>query len=162
MKGHEFYEVQMKYLEVDSSEIPMVLLLEADPSEASIASYLSESWCYAAKQDSEQGNEIVGVCVVKPIGESIVEIFNVAVCPKHQQQGIGSGVLKFTLNQLAHKQVKRVELGTGTFGYQLTYYQRAGFRVDSVIKNHFIDHYPEPIFEHGIQHQDMLRLYIEL
>lgn len=152
----------MEYLEVDFSEIPMALLLEADPSEASIASYLSESWCYAAKQDSEQGSEIVGVCVVKPISGHIVEIFNVAVCPKHQQQGIGSGVLEFALNHLAHKQVKRVELGTGTFGYQLTYYQRAGFRVDSVIKNHFIDHYPDPIFENGIQHQDMLRLFIEL
>ncbi|WP_261885873.1 GNAT family N-acetyltransferase [Vibrio pomeroyi] len=148
----------MEYVELEPREIPMALLLEADPSEASIASYLDESWCYAAKQD----NRIIGVCVVKLIGENVAEIFNVSVSPAHQQKGIGSKVLAFALKQLAQHDVKRVELGTGTFGYQLTYYQRAGFRVDSVIKNHFIDHYPEPIFENGIQHQDMLRLYIEL
>ncbi len=31
-----------------------------------------------------------------------------------------------------------------------------------VIKDHFLDNYPEPIFETGIQHKDMLRLYIQL
>ncbi|NVN83368.1 GNAT family N-acetyltransferase [Vibrio sp. Scap16] len=148
----------MEYVELEPREIPTALLLEADPSEDSIASYLDESWCYAVKQ----GNRILGVCVVKLIGENVAEIFNVSVSPAHQQQGIGSKVLAFALKQLAQHDVKRVELGTGTFGYQLTYYQRAGFRVDSIIKNHFIDHYPEPIFENGIQHQDMLRLYIEL
>ena len=148
----------MEYVELEPREIPMALLLEADPSEDSIESYLDESWCYAVKQ----GNRILGVCVVKLIGENVAEIFNVSVSPAHQQRGIGSKVLAFALKQLAQHDVKRVELGTGTFGYQLTYYQRAGFRVDSVIKNHFIDHYPEPIFENGIQHQDMLRLYIEL
>ncbi|TOK18630.1 GNAT family N-acetyltransferase, partial [Vibrio parahaemolyticus] len=38
----------MQYIEVKSSDIPLDLLLEADPSEASIASYLSDSWCFAA------------------------------------------------------------------------------------------------------------------
>ncbi|CAH6803966.1 Uncharacterized N-acetyltransferase YvbK [Vibrio chagasii] len=148
----------MEYVVVDATQVPMSLLLEADPSESSIASYLSESWCYAAKRD----NKILGVCVVKRISDDTVEIFNLSVCPEHQQQGIGSQVLNFALKQVVNQGIKRVELGTGTFGYQLTYYQRVGFRVDRVVKNHFIDHYPEPIFENGIQHQDMLRLYIEL
>ncbi|MBE3867256.1 GNAT family N-acetyltransferase, partial [Vibrio parahaemolyticus] len=34
----------MQYIEVKSSQIPRDLLLEADPSEASISSYLSDSW----------------------------------------------------------------------------------------------------------------------
>jgi hypothetical protein len=70
--------------------------------------------------------------------------------------------LKFALTELANKKVNRVELGTGTFGYQLAYYQRIGFRVESVLKDHFLANYPEPIFENGIQLKDMLRLYIEL
>ncbi|MGO1296352.1 MAG: GNAT family N-acetyltransferase, partial [Vibrio sp.] len=37
----------MRYVEVKSSEIPLNLLLEADPSEVNIASYLSDSWCFA-------------------------------------------------------------------------------------------------------------------
>lgn len=38
---------------------------------------------------------------------------------------------------LAEKNVRRVELGTGSVGYQLTYYQRHGFRVAAVVKDHF-------------------------
>ncbi|MBE5150956.1 GNAT family N-acetyltransferase, partial [Vibrio parahaemolyticus] len=34
----------MQYIEVKSSDIPLDLLLEADPSEVNIASYLSDSW----------------------------------------------------------------------------------------------------------------------
>lgn len=152
------FEVKMEYSEVESTEIPIQLLLEADPSEQSIRSYLNDSWCYVAKYDGQ----IVGACIAKLTSASTAEIFNVAVYSNFQQQGIGSGVLKFALNELVSKKVHRVELGTGTFGYQLTYYQRIGFRVNAVVKDHFLAKYPEPIFENGIQHKDMLRLYIEL
>ena len=148
----------MEYSEVESTEIPIQLLLEADPSEPSIRSYLADSWCYAAKNNGQ----IVGACIAKLTNGNTAEIFNVAVHPDFQQQGIGSDLLKFSLNELANQKVTRVELGTGTFGYQLAYYQRIGFRVESVLKDHFLANYPEPIFEKGIQLKDMLRLYIEL
>ncbi len=147
----------MEYAEVKASEVPILLLLEADPSERSVNSYLSSSWCFVAKLKSE----IIGACVVKEIGAGTAEIFNVSVSPKYQQQGIGSALLKFVLSEVTNKNISRVELGTGAFGYQLTYYQRIGFRVDSVIKDHFLENYPEPIYEAGIQHKDMLRLYIK-
>ena len=145
----------MKYIETRSSDIPLDLLLEADPSEASISSYLSDSWCFTASDNAR----ILAACVVKPLNDGLAEIYNVSVYPEYQGQGIGTALLTFVLSQLPNKGVTRVELGTGTFGYQLTYYQRLGFRVDSVVKDHFLRNYSEPIFEHGIQHQDMLRLY---
>lgn len=148
----------MDFKQIDSSEVPLSLLLEADPSEQSIVSYLPNSWCFVAVEQSQ----IVGVCVVKPLSSTLAEIYNLAVFPAQQAKGIGSKLLKFVLSELPCKGINRVELGTGTFGYQLTYYQRAGFRVDSVLKDHFLQNYPEPIFENGIQHKDMLRLYIEL
>ncbi|WP_411065734.1 GNAT family N-acetyltransferase [Vibrio rotiferianus] len=148
----------MQYIEVKSSQIPLDLLLEADPSEASIASHLSDSWCFAALDNGS----ILAACVVKSETQSLAEIFNVSVYPMLQGQGIGSQLLKSVLSQLPSKGITRVELGTGTFGYQLTYYQRLGFRVDSIIKDHFLLNYPEPIYENGIQHKDMLRLYIQL
>ncbi|KZN45517.1 hypothetical protein N482_14865 [Pseudoalteromonas luteoviolacea NCIMB 1942] len=40
--------------------------------------------------------------------------------------------MSFVLAQPGGLKYQRVELGTGTFGYQLTYYQRLGFRVESV------------------------------
>lgn len=148
----------MQLFRITPATIPMDLLLEADPSETSIRSYLDDAWCFVAK-DKEQ---IVGVCIAKAIGDNKAEIFNLSVYPSHQQQGIGTALLRFTLKQLAEHDVARVELGTGTFGYQLTFYQRVGFRIDAVIKDHFLDNYPEAIFENGIQHKDMLRLYINL
>lgn len=148
----------MEYLEVDTSELPMALLLEADPAKPRIDAYLTGSWGFAARE----GNEVVGVCVAGLIGDRTAEIFNIAVAPSHQQRGIGSGLLRFVLASLAEKGMRRVELGTGSFGHQLIYYQRHGFRVHAVLKDHFLIHYPEPIMEHGIQHKDMLRLYLEL
>lgn len=146
----------MEYNEVKGSEIPIDLLLEADPSEVNIATYLSDSWCFTA---SDKG-QILGVCAVKSQNSTLAEIYNVSVYPEHQGRGIGSELLKFTLANLPMKGIKRVELGTGTFGYQLTYYQRFGFRVESVVKDYFLLNYPEPIFENSIQHKDMLRLYV--
>jgi len=149
----------MKYDEVTSSEVPIGLLLEADPSAASIQSYLPDSWCFVARQESEG---IVGACVLKEIGEDTIELFNIAVDPQAQAKGIGSGLLRHVIGKLKSTALKRMELGTGSFGYQLTFYHRLGFRVGSVVKDHFVDNYPEAIYENGIQHKDMLRLYLDL
>ncbi|SKA64266.1 hypothetical protein SAMN02745132_03843 [Enterovibrio nigricans DSM 22720] len=67
----------MKYLEVDPNTAPLDLLLEADPSESSIQTYLSESWCYVVQED----NETIGACIVRPMDCGAVEIYNIAVCP---------------------------------------------------------------------------------
>ncbi|HFD3583228.1 TPA: GNAT family N-acetyltransferase, partial [Vibrio parahaemolyticus] len=34
--------------------------------------------------------------------------------------------------------------------------------VDSIVKDYFLLNYPKPIYENGIQHKDMLRLYAQL
>ncbi|GAK84499.1 hypothetical protein JCM19238_2066 [Vibrio ponticus] len=34
--------------------------------------------------------------------------------------------------------------------------------METIVKDHFLLHYSEPIFEHGIQHKDMLRLALTL
>ncbi|ENC9554997.1 GNAT family N-acetyltransferase [Aeromonas hydrophila] len=148
----------MTFVEMDPNQLPLALLLEADPAEQRIAAYLPGAWGFAALA----GNEVVGACVAGLVGEQMAEIFNIAVAPKCQQQGIGSSLLRLVLTSLAGKGVHRVELGTGSFGHQLTYYQRHGFRVDAVVKDHFLIHYTEPLMEQGIQHKDMLRLSLML
>ncbi|KXI24537.1 GNAT family N-acetyltransferase [Photobacterium sanguinicancri] len=155
----------MRYHQVSPNQVLLALLLEADPSEASIKRYLPYAWCFVATENTD----IRAACIVAPIEyqetqdtPTVVEIFNVSVHAEYQQQGIGSKLLKFAINSLKEKGVIRVELGTGAFGYQLTYYHRLGFRIDSVLKDHFLDHYTDPIFENGIQHKDMLRLYLNI
>ena len=148
----------IEFSEIASELLPLSLLLEADPSEECIRRYLSDSWCFAAISDAT----IVGACVTKPMGSGRAEIFSIAVSPECQQQGIGTKLLQYVLDQLSKREIKHVELSTGTFGYQLTFYQRLGFRVDSVVKDFFLNRCSEPIFENGLQHKDMLRLVCSL
>lgn len=144
--------------EISPDLVPKRLLLEADPSIERVSQYLKDSLCYVAVLQ----NEIVGVCILKPIDRFRIELFNIAVLPENQKSGIGSQLLQFVLDCLKKKNFESVELGTGTFGYQLSFYQRYGFRVDSICKDHFINNYDEPIFENGIQLKDMLRLILKL
>ncbi|KID57136.1 GCN5 family acetyltransferase [Pseudoalteromonas luteoviolacea] len=148
----------MTYMEVNNTDVPIELLLEADPSKENVLSYLQDAWCFVAMDDMQ----IIGICVVTQRMNGLAEIDNISIEPSHQGLGIGTKLLRYVLKALKSKGMTRVELGTGSFGYQLTYYHRLGFRVESVAKNHFLQTYSEPIFENGIQHKDMLRLYLNL
>lgn len=148
----------LKIVAVSADKVPMSLLLEADPSEDRVRKYLDTSLCYLALKSDVP----VGVCVLGLIGDGVLELFNIAVRPGDQKQGIGTKLLRHAIEDARSQGIARIELGTGTFGYQLAFYQRAGFRVEKVIRDHFTDHYPEPIFDSGIQLQDMLRLALEL
>lgn len=143
---------------VPPEEAPMRLLLEADPSEDNVRKYLEGSLCYVAMESGAP----VGVCVLGPIGEGSLELYNIAVSPGLQGQGIGTALLRHVIAEAGTRGVGRIEVGTGTFGYQLAFYQRAGFRVEGVIRDFFLDNYGEPIFEMGIQLKDMLRLALVL
>jgi len=79
----------MIFKETLPNKVPMDLLLEADPSEKSIATYLSDSWCFVALENEQ----MVAACVVKPLSGVLAEIFNVSVLPEDQQKGIGSKLL---------------------------------------------------------------------
>lgn len=50
---------------------------------------------------------------------------NIAVAAGHQGRGIGALLLRHAIEQARQLGAQRLELGTGTFGHQLTFYQRA-------------------------------------
>ncbi|MGX5203002.1 GNAT family N-acetyltransferase [Aliikangiella sp. IMCC44632] len=139
---------------ISTQSIPMALLLLADPYEAKVKAYLAGAACYAAFID----NKLVSACVTNVNTHGEIELFNIATFSEWQGQGIGTQLIEFVIHDLRSRNISKLVLGTGTFGYQLTFYQRVGFRVDAVVKAFFIDHYNEPIIENGIQHFDMLRL----
>lgn len=132
----------------------MDLLLLADPSEDRVLSYLPKSRCFVASSDGA----IVGACVVQPLEQGTYELMNIAVRPSHQKSGHGTALLKWVIDFFREAGARRLEVGTGTFGYQLAFYHRQGFRVSSIDRDFFIRNYSEPIFEDGIQLFDMLRL----
>lgn len=140
--------------EVPPENAPIELLLLADPSEDKIRSYLCESKCFVVST----GAVVVGACVVQPHDADTYELMSIAVHPDHQNCGYGTALLKWVIDFYRISGARQLEVGTGTFGYQLAYYQRQGFRVSSIDRDFFVNNYPEPIFEDGIQLFDMLRL----
>lgn len=146
----------MKIEEVSGLKVPMAILLEADPSVERVRSYLEHSKCYVATLDGEE----IGAYVLKELSLGIYELMNIAVAPEFQRRGHGSELLSHVMNSAKDLGAHRLELGTGTFGYQLAYYQKAGFRPFSLEVGFFLENYKEPIFENGIQHKDMMRMAI--
>lgn len=134
------------------------MLLHADPSEKCIDRYLPQSKCFGAFVE----DSLADVCVTNLNETGDWEIFNIVVIPEKQKQGIGTKLLNFVIRYFENIGEKSLELGTGTFGYQLLFYQRFGFRVESIRRNFFVDNYSDPIYEDGVQLKDMLRLSLKL
>lgn len=133
----------------------MTLLLLADPSEPIVRSYLKRGECFVA----ENGAECMGVYVLLPTRPETVELVNVAVAEEWHGQGIGKQLVMHAIEQARLLRYKTIEVGTGNSGIgQLALYQKCGFRITGVDLDFFIRHYPDPIFENGIQCRDMVRL----
>ncbi|MEF1306082.1 GNAT family N-acetyltransferase, partial [Vibrio owensii] len=73
----------IEYKPLSPNQIPMALLLEADPDQDNVNRYLANSLSFVAVEE----NQIVGACVVLPLSEKQAEIMNVSVAPTHQQRG---------------------------------------------------------------------------
>jgi ribosomal protein S18 acetylase RimI-like enzyme len=140
--------------EVPAADAPMHLLLIADPSEQKIRSYLPCSRCFVASCEEE----VIGACVVQPLAAGAYELMNIAVLPTQQKSGCGTALLKWVIGYFGEQGAAEMEVGTGTFGYQLAFYQRLGFRVTRIDRDFFVRNYAEPVYEDGIRHVDMLRL----
>jgi len=138
---------------------PWDLLLLADPSEEMVSAYLKGSFCYVAELD----NSVVGIIVLFPTSKDLIEIKNIAVSEYMQGKGIGSKLIKHGIEAAKEDGFKTVEIGTGNSSIsQLALYQKAGFRIIGIDQDFFVRHYPEPIYENGIQCRDMIKLSIQI
>ena len=144
----------LRISELPPKDIPMELLLEADPCVENIIHYLPDSFGFSAREREQ----IVGACIIRQSHLNACELMNIAVLPQFQKQGIGTRLLRHVIQVVRESGAEYMEVGTGTFGYQLGFYQKEGFRVVEIIKDHFLTSYPKAIYENGIQHKDMLRL----
>lgn len=139
----------------DHQEIPLSLLLLADPEIDHINKYLSKSRILAAIHR----NEIVGIIIFKATNNETVEIMNIAVLENHQWKGIGKKLILNTFLDIKNNGFKKVQIGTGNTSVdQLAFYQKMGFRIANTIHNYFVDNYKNKIFENGKQCKDMIRL----
>ncbi len=143
---------------IDPAEAPLDLLMEADPSEERIRSNLKDARCYAVRI----ADSIAAICVVVDLSGDRAELVNIAVRPTLRGRGLGSRLLDAAIDRTRERGMAHMEVGTGTFGYQLAFYQRRGFRVASIVHDFFLDNYHEPVFEAGLRHVDMIRLSLSL
>lgn len=134
---------------------PFELLLLADPSRELVGQYIESGECGIAEDE----DKIVGVYVLVKLGVTTMEIINIAVDELMHGRGIGKKLMGDAIQTAKVLGCKRLEVGTGNSSMgQLVFYQKCGFRIDGVIKDFFVDHYEEEIFENGIQCRDMIRL----
>ncbi len=144
---------------IDKQKAPFDLLLNADPSEELVRSYLACGKCIIAKQNAE----VIGVLVYKETGTSIAEIMNVSVRMNFQNRGVGKSLILHAVNKARAEKYKVMEIGTGNPGVlQMLLYQKCGFRIVGVDFDFFRRNYKERIYENGIECRDMIRMRMEL
>ncbi|CAM4378571.1 acetyltransferase [Bacillus manliponensis] len=140
-------------------DVPMQLLLLADPSEKLIKEYITRGQCYVM----ETGGRIIGTYVLIPTRPETVELVNIAIEEEQHGKGYGKQLVQHAIEIAKQEGYKTIEIGTGNSGVtQLALYQKCGFRMTHIDKDFFIRHYDEPIFENGIQCLDMVRMSQDL
>ncbi len=140
-------------------QIPYDLLLLADPSKVLVDGYVMQSEVYIAVQNEET----LGVIVLFPLINNAVEIKNLAVKPAFQGKGIGSYLIDNALKVAALNKNESICIGTANSSVgQLYLYQKHGFEISEIKKDFFVNNYPEPIYENGIQAKHMLVLTRQL
>ncbi|GIN99884.1 putative N-acetyltransferase YvbK [Brevibacillus halotolerans] len=143
----------------ETEDLPMELLLLADPSERLVKEYVARGQCYIMEQDGR----IIGTYVLIPTRPETVELVNVAVDEELHGKGYGKQLVLHAIESARLNHYKTIEIGTGNSSVvQIALYQRCGFRMTHIDKDFFIRHYDEPIFENGIQCIDMVRLSQDL
>lgn len=139
--------------------VPYELLLLADPSKAMIDTYIHTGIVYVAKL----AHEVVAVYVLQAIGHDTAEIKNLAVTEALQGKGLGSYLLQHSMEKAIEKGFSNIIIGTGNSStHQLYLYQQLGFEIFATKENFFTEHYPEPIYENGIQCKHMIMLQKKL
>ncbi|CAM4095355.1 GNAT family N-acetyltransferase [Paenibacillus alkaliterrae] len=150
----------MNIRKLNSNEnYPMELLLLADPSRKLVEEYVIRGECFIAEND----NQIIGIYVLLPTRPETVELVNIAVAEEMHGRGIGKQLVLHAIQTARSRGYKTIEMGTGNSGIgQLALYQKCGFRIVGVDVDFFIRHYPNEIYENGIQCRDMVRLSQDL
>lgn len=136
-------------------DLPLGLLLEADPSERLVRAYCRGGHCFVA----EQQGAVIGVFVLVTLDKETAEIKNIALAEPQRGKGLGKRMVLLALEEAKKLGFRSVEIGTGNSSLaQLALYQKCGFRMKSIDRDFFTRHYDEPIFENGLQCRDMVRL----
>ena len=148
-------------LKIDKEEKPQVkrienkedyidMLLEADPSKASIMNYLNDSNVYGLKLN----DEIITLAVILPISNKTLELKNLVTKKEYRNKGYAKRLLKHLCGNYKQKYDKML---VGTTENNIPFYVKQGFdKYEKTIKNYFIDNYDKEIKDGELICTDMI------
>ncbi|ADY73447.1 GCN5-related N-acetyltransferase [Desulfurobacterium thermolithotrophum DSM 11699] len=85
----------------------------------SIYEHIRDFWVY------EESGKILGVCALTIFWNDLAEVRSLAVDPKHLKRGIGTALVKKTLEEAKEFGIGRVF----TLTYQVRFFEKLGFKV---------------------------------
>lgn len=135
---------------IENKEDYIGLLLEADPSKASIMKYLQDSDVYGLKLN----DEIISLAVILHIDKNTLELKNLVTKSEYRNKGYAKRLLKHLCGNYKQKYSKMI---VGTTENNIPFYVKQGFdKYEKTIKNYFIDNYEEEIKDGDLICTDMI------
>ena len=134
---------------IENKEDYLDLLLDADPSKASIDKYLSDSDVYGLQVEEN----IVSLAVILHIDKNTLELKNLVTKKEYRGKGYAKKLLKSLCGNYKQKYNKML---VGTSENNIPFYVKQGFdKYEKTIKNYFVDNYAEEIWDGDLQCIDM-------
>jgi N-acetylglutamate synthase-like GNAT family acetyltransferase len=131
--------------------IPM--LLQAELSESALR------WSLDNLSDTvyriDEDGKLAGAATVRWNKEP-VEILELAVDKRRHGQGLGRRMIEYLLAEARQRDLQELFVGTANSSVgNIVFYQKCGFRMDSVRKDYFWYH-RTPVYENGLRTRDLL------
>lgn len=137
------------------SKIPYELLLLADETTEAIDQYIFSSDIYLL----HDGTENIAVMALHKSNDAELELKNIAVIESYRNKGIGSILMNKAKEIAKENNYKTLIVGTSDTGFQqIRFYEKNNFIKTGIRKDFFIENYPAPIYENGLQMRDMILL----
>ena len=135
---------------IENKEAYMDMLLEADPSKASIMKYLNDSDVYGLKLN----DEIISLAVILHIDNKTLELKNLVTKKEYRNKGYAKRLLRHLCGNYKQKYDKMI---VGTTENNIPFYVKQGFdKYEKTLKNYFIDNYDEEIKDGNLICTDMI------
>ncbi len=135
---------------IENKEDYIDLLLDADPSKASIMKYLQDSDVYGLKLN----DEIISLAVILHIDNKTLELKNLVTKKEYRNKGYAKRLLKHLCGNYKQKYDKML---VGTTENNIPFYVKQGFdKYEKTIKNYFIDNYDKEIKDGELICTDMI------
>jgi N-acetylglutamate synthase-like GNAT family acetyltransferase len=135
------------------------ILLQAEASEGALR------WSLKNLSDTvyrlDEDGKLVGAATLRWNKEP-VEIIELAIIENRHGQGLGKQMIDYLIAEARRRGKSELFVGTANTSIgNFLFYQKCGFRMDSIRKDYFWYHQP-PDYENGLQVRDLLVFRYEL